>query len=664
MFRTLSEQKKPMYRFKFIVLAFLFALSPFFSSADAETDSLMAVLVKSKPDTNKVNTLLTLSKKYFGSAPHSSIKFGEQAKVLSEKLDYQNGLAYSLKNIGIAYYLQGQYVEALDNWNQSLKVFESLNDKVGVANMLSNIGAIYFNQADDVNALDHYIRSLKVSEETGDTLRVTTALINIGAVYFNKKATHDRALEYYLRALPLAEAIKDNDAIGTTTVNLGELYLEKGDDVSALNYLERSVKAYAGSENIPYSLNNIGKVYTLRKDYNKAISYQEEAFEIAAGLNAKLDMAQALIGQANTYEQKGDKKKALEKYQQAKILALDVGASYELKNIYEGMSNIYHALNDYKNAYEYQNLLTGIKDTLYNFEIEKKLSGLTFNYEIEKKQGQIEILTKDKELQDLDLERQRFAKNAFLIGLLMVIAIVFILFKNYREKVKINQILDQQKDEIESLLLNILPAEVADELQKNGQATPRYYDSVTVLFTDFKEFSKIAEGLSPNELVEELNEYFNAFDDIMDKHNIEKIKTIGDAYMCAGGIPTPDTDHPLNAVRAALDIQNFIKEKNTRQQLKGLVPWDIRIGIHTGPVVAGVVGKTKYAYDIWGSTVNIASRMESNGVPGKINISASTFELIKNDYSCAYRGKISAKNIGEVDMYFIETESTPDLVEA
>ncbi len=649
---------------RFFILFLAMTLASGLLADDGATDSLLGVISVAKEDTNKVNTLLNLSKSYFGSSPADAIKYGEQARELSEKLNFKNGLAYALKNIGIAYYLQGQYVGALENWNRSLKVFESLNDRVGVANMLSNIGAIYFNQADDVNALDHYLRSLKVSEETGDTLRITTALINIGAVYFNKKATHDKSLEYYLRALPLAEAIKDNDAIGTTTVNLGELYLEKGDDVSALNYLERSAKAYEGSENIPYSLNTIGKVYAMRGDFDKALRYQEQAYNIALGLNAKLDMTQSLIGQASTYEQMGDRKNALAKYEAAKTFAIEVGASYELKNIYEGMSRLYSQLKDFGNAFRYQSLLTEIKDTLYNFEIEKKLSGLAFNFEIEKKQGQIDLLTKDKEIQDLDLKRQRFAKNAFMVGLLLVVVIVFILFRNYRQKVKINKVLDKQKDEIEALLLNILPEEVADELQREGHATPRFYDSVSVLFTDFKDFSKIAEGLSPHDLVEELNEYFNAFDDIIETHNLEKIKTIGDAYMCAGGIPTPDTSHPLNTIKAALDIVEFINMKNEERLTNGLTHWDIRIGIHTGPVVAGVVGKSKYAYDIWGSTVNIASRMESNGKPGKINISNATYMLVKEHYTCSHRGKISAKNIGEVDMYFVESESESSLVTA
>ena len=213
-----------------------------------------------------------------------------------------------------------------------------------------------------------------------------------------------------------------------------------------------------------------------------------------------------------------------------------------------------------------------------------------------------------------------------------------------------------QKKEVEKLLLNILPAEVAHELKETGAATPRYYESVTVLFTDFVAFTQIAEGLSPQKLVAELNNCFLAFDTIIEKHNLEKIKTIGDSYMCAGGIPVPSQSHAVDAILAAMEIQEFIRDLNESRLANGEAPWDVRIGVHTGPVVAGVVGRKKFAYDIWGDTVNIASRMESSGESGRVNISDATFAMVKDWFSCLYRGKVSAKNKGDVDMYFVEKE--------
>jgi class 3 adenylate cyclase/integral membrane sensor domain MASE1 len=223
--------------------------------------------------------------------------------------------------------------------------------------------------------------------------------------------------------------------------------------------------------------------------------------------------------------------------------------------------------------------------------------------------------------------------------------------------------LDHQKLEIEHLIRNILPAEVAEELQANGSARPRSYNQVSVLFTDFKSFSALAEKMTAEEVVEVLSTCFRGFDAIIEKHRLEKIKTIGDAYMCAGGIPVADADHPFRIIQAALEILQFMKHHNSGRAAKGLAPLEVRIGVHVGPVVAGVLGTRKYAYDIWGNTVNIASRMESNGLPGEVNISAATYELIKEKFACRYRGKIYAKNVGEVDMYFVEHElpaNTPE----
>jgi class 3 adenylate cyclase len=211
-----------------------------------------------------------------------------------------------------------------------------------------------------------------------------------------------------------------------------------------------------------------------------------------------------------------------------------------------------------------------------------------------------------------------------------------------------------EKKKSDDLLLNILPEEVAEELKAKGNADAQLIDEVTVLFTDFKGFTQLSEKLSPKELVAEINECFSAFDLIMDKYGIEKIKTIGDAYMAAGGLPTPNQTHAIDVVKAALDIQEFMKKHKEVREARGDLFFEIRIGIHTGPVVAGIVGVKKFQYDIWGDTVNTASRMESSGEIGKVNISGTTYELVKDQTECFYRGKISAKGKGDIDMYFVE----------
>lgn len=223
---------------------------------------------------------------------------------------------------------------------------------------------------------------------------------------------------------------------------------------------------------------------------------------------------------------------------------------------------------------------------------------------------------------------------------------------------QLNKAISLQRDKSDQLLLNILPVEIAMELKEHGKATPQYYEMATVIFTDFKGFTQIATELTPERIITELNECFLAFDEIIDRHNLEKIKTIGDAYMCAGGLPVPNKSNPLDAVKAALEMQKFMQKWQQEKKAKGEPIWELRLGIHTGPLVAGVIGKNKFAYDIWGDTVNLASRLETAGEVGKVNISGVTYRYVKDHFNCTYRGKILVKNKGEVDMYFVEEKLT------
>lgn len=629
----------------------------YLSAQTTPIDSLKKAVDGLPDDTNKVNTLNSLSAQYFGSAPVETILYAEQAKDLASKLNYEPGLALALKNLGIAYYLQSNNVDALSYWEQALDVYISMNDKSGIANMYSNMGAIYFDQSDNEKALQLYLKALKVAEEIKDTLRIATVQTNIGAIYGTKHNTYDLAIEFDLKALGLSEILGDKEAIGTLSGNLGEIYLEKGDDTLALTYFEKALIAYEGSANAPHALYNIARVFAKRQNFELAHEFNQRAFALAEKLNSKKDMTEALIRMGQVYAQQSKTTKALNTLLQAKSIAIELNNYDHLKEIYEGLALAYSELSDFKNAFRYQNLLVGAKDTLFNIAAQKKLNTLLFNFEIDKKQSAIDLLTKDKELQDLALERQKMAKNSLMAGLGLVFIILFILYRGYRTKVRINKILDRQNVQIENLLLNILPREVAQELQTEGQATPRFYENVSVLFTDFKGFTRLADKLTPQDLVTELNECFMAFDDVIEKHGLEKIKTIGDSYMCAGGIPVANEDHFINIINAGIEIQEYMQVRNIKRVAMGLPAWELRIGIHTGPIVAGVVGRKKYAYDIWGSTVNIASRMESNGEPGKVNISASTYNLVKDYFDCSYRGKISAKNIGEIEMYFVEKRS-------
>lgn len=222
-----------------------------------------------------------------------------------------------------------------------------------------------------------------------------------------------------------------------------------------------------------------------------------------------------------------------------------------------------------------------------------------------------------------------------------------------KETEEARKIADQEKQKSENLLLNILPEDVAAELKEKGSTEPVHFESVSVMFTDFKGFTKIAEILSPQELIKDLDACFVQFDKITERFNLEKLKTIGDSYMAAGGIPKQNKTNAFDCILAALEIQAFMNTMKDIKVSQGLPYWELRLGIHTGPLVAGVIGEKKFAYDVWGDTVNTASRMESSGTPGKINISGSTYHIIKDFFSCDYRGKINAKNKGEIEMYYV-----------
>lgn len=211
-----------------------------------------------------------------------------------------------------------------------------------------------------------------------------------------------------------------------------------------------------------------------------------------------------------------------------------------------------------------------------------------------------------------------------------------------------------EKEKSDSLLLNILPKKIAQELKDKGSSEARKYENVTVMFTDFKDFSKISESMSAKDLVQEIDFLFKNFDRIISSYKIEKIKTIGDSYMCAAGVPKANKNHAFEMASAGLEILNFMKSHQEKQKKIGKSTFDIRIGIHSGPVIAGVVGSIKFAYDIWGPTVNIASRMESSGEPGKVNVSQTTYKLLGKDFKFIPRGKIETKNTGFLEMYFIE----------
>lgn len=326
-------------------------------------------------------------------------------------------------------------------------------------------------------------------------------------------------------------------------------------------------------------------------------------------------------------------------------------------------------INPDKNLYRYKIKELGENWSEWKNESKLNLTGLaagSYLLEVESKSA-MGIPAVKAELKLIILSPWYQSIYAYLLYIIFTLLLIYLIIKiNSRVLITKNQKLEKvvaertkelaqnnvelksEKKKSDDLLLNILPGEVAEELKLKGKSEARQYEHVTVMFTDFVNFTGISEKLLPTELVAEIDLCFKGFDAIMDLHGLEKIKTIGDAYLAVCGLPHENPNHAIQCIYAARDIIQFMKN---RKQLGGL--FDIRVGLNSGPVVAGIVGSKKFAYDIWGDTVNVASRMESTSEANKINITGATYELIKHEFTCQYRGKIDAKNKGMIDMYFV-----------
>lgn len=412
---------------------------------------------------------------------------------------------------------------------------------------------------------------------------------------------------------------------------------------------------------IQRALVNLGNLKGMRGELDSAYFYFNQALAKAKETKDIRNYIGLLISFANFDKEMGNYQHANVFLDSAYVFAKDRTLSDYVAKIQNARADLYARLGIFDKAYDFLSQYVEINQQFLNEERIKAVTEMMEKYESEKKAHQIQQLKVEKLGADLNNARIKTTRNRYLYSGIGIFVLAVGLWSRLRFIRKSRSAIQHEKDISEGLLLNTLPASVANELKIKGYADATSYNVTTILFSDFKDFTETSAHLTPRELVFELNVCFRAFDEIMIRFGIEKIKTIGDAYMAAGGIPETNTATALDVVLAALEMQKYIVARKKERDAQQLTAFDMRLGIHSGPVVAGIVGIKKFQYDIWGDTVNIANRMQSSGEPGCVNISESTYQLIRDNPILSFisRGMIQVKGKGEMSMYFVKlAEST------
>ncbi|MCD6010957.1 MAG: hypothetical protein K0Q79_819 [Flavipsychrobacter sp.] len=639
--------------FFLIPVILLLAYSSVFAkkSGQERIDSLLGEVSNKRDDTSQVKLLSDLAAAYSVINPDEGIKYGEQSLALAGKCNWKKGQAMANIDIGLNYRTKADFQKALQHYQNALKISEEAGLKKTVATALGNIGIINSETGNYPGALEYYFKALKIHEELNDRMGMARNFGNIGNIY-SKQKNSSKALEYDFKALKICEELNLKKGIVVNLNNIGNEYADMGDIPKKLEY---SFKALKIAEEIQdkYEIQkiycSIGIVYYRMGKYPDALENSLKALKTSEEIHDKYSIAYNIAQIGCVYsdiaknlqreKQKGNFKsfskdellhKATVWVDSSVKLFKEIGNVSALLYAIENLSEIQRESGNYKGALESYHKYVFYKDSLFSLENNEKITNLETKRELDLKDKVIEI-------NRLKVIQKRKTNIYLSCGIALLLVVVGFVVKERKKSDK--------------LLLNILPEKVADELKKKGSSAASHFDAVTVIFADFVNFTKASERMSPQELVNELDACFRVFDKITSDNHIEKIKTVGDAYLAVSGLPKPNAGHAVNMIKAAKEIMAFMMDRRAKI---GDRTFEIRIGIHSGTVVAGIVGIKKFAYDIWGDTVNIAARMEQTSEPGKINISQSTFDLVKDKFSCTYRGEIDAKNKGGMNMYFVD----------
>ena len=513
------------------------------------------------------------------------------------------------------------------------------------------IPLFFFAQSNEIESLREELKTLE------GTAFVEKAILLSDEYY--KQGKYRGAGEAAVHAYRVAKEIDDKEAMAMALNREGKAMLRqknrRGKNTNiALKFMDSNkLLEQAASTNDALRLNNLKHLKRMAQQLNRTKDFndlEKQIRDLQASSKNTLsnDTLQAitdLLGHVDENKLKPKQRRAYNKLKEV--------YSKEQESNQQVLQDMEQAKVDLEKMNEEQ-----VKVELLNMKYKMLVDSLATKQMMDS----VSIVQKDVQLREQKavLERQRARRWLYFTIIAIVILLAGGIFSRYKAQKKHSNVLEEkneaiekEKERSESLLLNILPETIAKELKINGKAKARYHNNVSVLFADFVNFSGISEKLSPEKLIEDLDYCFRNFDKIIGKYELEKIKTIGDSYMCAGGLTIEQPDHAQRVINAAIEIQFFLQSLKKEKQFKKEPFFEARIGIHVGPIIAGVVGLKKFAYDIWGDTVNVASRMESSGEPGRVNISEDTYNMVKDDFAFEYRGKVEAKNKGKIDMYYV-----------
>lgn len=532
----------------------------------------------------RANVLLVLAKVLEQQGyPHESLTTAEESYMLGVQIGDMNVQTESLRLQGGAHFRMGAYPNALECFNRSLAIAQIANNRLGIAKIISNIGLIYRNIGEYPKALEQHQSALMLFEELNDRTGVAIATGNIGNVYENL-GDPLRALEYWKQALEIHEELNNRSSVALIKGNIGTAFAQLGEYETSLQYLmevlivHQQMNARGMIANV---LGTMANIYRRKKEYNLALMYAQQTLALYQELNHREKIITAMLNIGALYAEREfpdfNFSKAEEYLLSSIKLGEELGVQRNLAEACKVLGELYERHEQWQQAAGYFKRSYLLREIIQSEEAQEKA------YQLERQRAVTEI------------EKRTTAERA-------------------------------DAEATRRILHNVLPPEIAQRVVHGEERIAESFPNVTVLFADIVEFTRLSQQLSAHELVEGLDHLFSQFDELAGKHGLEKIKTIGDAYMAVAGVPQHRADHAEAAAYMALDMLQVINDFETKNIPE---PIQLRIGLHSGEVVAGIIGKKKFAYDLWGDTVNTASRMESHGIAGKIHVSADFAEALQ-----------------------------------